>query len=310
MDALRSDKGTFRGQRCAKLARMRAWPLVVVALAFEGCGGKIAVIKSVAHCPTDTVRVAYVPSDLSWLTLAGQDAIYARTRVQSLTRVALADAAETALSISGEIQALASNGHEVLWIEGGALTTEHGALLQKIDPGVLAIDDAAAYVSVDGSNVLRQPLDGGASTRVTSGGAKAIAVSGDSVYVARCEILRVPKKGGSAVAIVSQSECVTSIAASGTWLYWIVGAKLELRRMPLDGSAQPETLTDGVTHLAADGRGAAFMTRSTLEVVDERGARRTVAQHSMPFYARGAIALDGCSLAWFDPGGEIHRAPR
>lgn len=87
-----------------------------------------------------------------------------------------------------------------------------------------------------------------------------------------CEIVRVPKTGGAPTVVVPGHPLPCEIAVDSTHLYWTDGDAL--RRQPLDGSGEAQTIATGLVSaesLAVGDRVVAWADSAPIDPVDSNG---------------------------------------
>jgi hypothetical protein len=193
---------------------------------------------------------------------------------------------------------LAINGSNLYWLDDGFVEDGSGAIVKMSItggrpttlarpkfPDNLAVDSDDVYFTNNGG-VFKVPTAGGATTTVAAvpAGADAIALDAANVYWTVYNdpppslIMKVPKRGGAPVTLVSSDLVSPSrIASDGSYLYWT------------DRGPCPSPCTG----LTGSGKGTIG------KVPVNGGTPVTLATHQL---GPGAIFVDGTSVYWTTEG--------
>jgi len=250
-----------------------------------------ASVTTAAACNTGPGVTAVVTDGQYAYSIAVDDGQIYFGSTNGVWRVASTGGTPSILSGSSEVDAIAIDTANVYWIGSSLMSAPLGGG----DPTIVATGVSANELLADGLNVYG--VDGGALWAVSvsggaqrslidgpSSGVEAIAVLGDSVYVAsfsgiaagtsvvyQGSILRVPKAGGAApVVLVSNQPHPYAIAVDSTGVYWANAGYLGV--------------AGGLMHSALDGGNAAALPSSANV---------------------GSVVLDETNVYWTEDGSRV-----
>jgi hypothetical protein len=219
--------------------------------------------------------------------------------------------------------AIATDGKHVFWADIAANTINqidtNGANLMTIaqgqqDPRGVAADGTNVYWVNAGSpsvaaSVYQVPVGGGAPQLLAGGLAPSflisLAVAGGNVYwTGLSSIQSVPVGGGTIAVAASNLDEPSSIAASGTDIFWVSAQTGDLQGI-LNGVSGPVTIAANQqsTHdIATDGVNLYWLTMnttsSTVSKVPIGGGMPTVLVSSSGYLMLMSIAVDDTTVYW------------
>jgi hypothetical protein len=247
-------------------------------------------VATAAACNTGPGVTSVVANGQYAYSIAVDDGQIYFGSTNGVWRVADTGGTPSLLNGSSEVNAIAIDSAHVYWIGISLMSAPLGGG----DPTIVAAGVFATELLVDGLNVYgvdgtlwAVSVSGGAKRSIIDGpsaGVEAIALFGDSVYVAsfsgiaagtgvayQGSILRVPKAGGAApVVLVSNQPHPYAIAVDSTGVYWANAGYLGV--------------AGGLMHSALDGNNATTLP-SSINV--------------------GSVVLDETNVYWTEDSGRV-----